>query len=393
MPVWIKSFGIVLLYGLIICTAPGCWNNKDLAEISIAVAIGLDKTEDNKIEMTVQLVKPSAIKSAQEGGGSSDTKSTWTLSKTGETVFEANRDLLSTANNKVLHNHIQIIVIGETLARDGLAQITDFLERGNQTNRKADILIARNTTAREILNAQSELEMIPSIHLANIIDNEDAIGKIRKIMFTDLMKELANPGKDPFISIVEVMKPKDKLLIENMRIEGAAAFKKDKLAFWLSPVQTRGLLFVVDEIASTVINISNPLDPNTKVAIEVISSSAKTDVELRDGSPIFKIEIDEQGDIVEQQGGGDLSSPELVKVLENETEKATAAEVRKSIELAQENESDLVGFGTVLHKKYPEYWNEVKENWNEEFSQAAFEIKVSSTIGRAGLVRTSVLPE
>ncbi len=392
MPSWIKLITMALLFNLVTCTATGCWNNQDLSETSIAAAMGLDKAEDNKIELTVQLVNPSALKSAQEGGESSN-KASWTLSKTGETVFEANRNLLSTANNKILHNHIQIIIIGETLARDGITRILDFLERGNQTNRKADILIAKGTTAKEILSLQSELGNIPSINLANTIDNEDSIGKIKKIMFTDLMKELATPGKDPAIGVVEIMNDKEQLFIKDMKIEGAAAFKKDKLAFWLSPVQTRGLLFVESKISSAVINIPNPLERSTKVAIEVISSKAKTSVELKDGSPVFNIEINEQGDIVEQQDGGDLSSPEAVEKLKKETETAIANEVRNSIQLALDNRCDLMGFGDKLHKEYPQYWNKVKGNWDEELSRVQFNIKVSSDIGRVGLVKTSVLPK
>ncbi|MGS0765245.1 Ger(x)C family spore germination protein [Syntrophomonas curvata] len=392
MPSQVKLTIMVLLLNLVMCIATGCWNNQDLSETSIAAAMGLDKAEDNKIELTVQLVNPSALKSAQKGGGSGN-KAALTLSKTGDTVFEANRNLLSTASNKILHNHIQIIVIGETLARDGLTQILDFLERGNQTNRKADILIAKGTTARKILNLQSELETIPAINLADTIDNEDSIGKIKKIMFTDLMKELATPGKDAAIGGVEIMNDKEQPFIKDIRIEGAAAFKKDKLAFWLNPVQTRGLLFMKDKISSAVINVANPLDRRTKVAIEVISSKAKTSVELKDGSPVFNIEINEQGDIVEQQGGGDLSSPEVVEKLKKETERAIADEVKNSIELALDNQCDLMGFGDILHKKHPQYWNKVKENWDEELSRVQFNIKVSSNIGRAGLVKTSVLPK
>lgn len=59
---------LIILYLTMIITT-GCWNNRDVSDISFAVAVGLDKTHDDKIELTIQLVKPSAMKSSQNGGG------------------------------------------------------------------------------------------------------------------------------------------------------------------------------------------------------------------------------------------------------------------------------------------------------------------------------------
>lgn len=183
--------------------------------------------------------------------------------------------MTGTANHKVLLSHVQIIVIGEELAKEGIMDPLDFFERDHGFNLRADILVAKGITAKQILNGESELEKIPAVHLISIMKNEKDVANIKRIMLTDLLKEIGSSGKDPAIGVIETMRKKEKLLIEDMKVERAAVFKKDKLVGWLTPLETRGLLFVEDKVQSGIINISNPLDRSKKIGIEITRSVGK----------------------------------------------------------------------------------------------------------------------
>ena len=45
----------------------GCWDRKELNQLGIAMAIGLDKGDDGKIQLTSQIVRPGAME--KQGGG------------------------------------------------------------------------------------------------------------------------------------------------------------------------------------------------------------------------------------------------------------------------------------------------------------------------------------
>jgi hypothetical protein len=47
----------------------GCWNNRDLTEINIVSAFGIDRMEDGKVFLTAQVVEPAAIQSTSSGKG------------------------------------------------------------------------------------------------------------------------------------------------------------------------------------------------------------------------------------------------------------------------------------------------------------------------------------
>ncbi len=395
----IKKLMIILTFCLIMATTSGCWNNRDITEMSFAVAVGLDKISDGGIELTVQLVKPSVLRGGQRGGGGSGMEqesAVWVFSTQGETPFDAIRNALTTVNRKIFLAHIQLIVIGEDLAREGIMDSLDFFERDPEANKDQNILIAYNTTAKEILNAESKLENIPAIHIISILRNQPTIAKIKKITLIDVIKEITSPGKEPVIGIIKVVKKEKQILqIEDMKIEGAAVFKKDKLVGLLDPLETRGLLFAENQVKSGIINIPNPLVKNKKISIEILRSMGKVDVTIKEGTPSFIIEIEEEGNIGAQQGTGNLTTAALINKLEEETANAIEKEIRSAVQIAQNKyKCDIFGFGDVMHRKYLDYWeSQYKDNWDEHFSNIPVEIKVESRIRRSGLIRKKATPQ
>ncbi|WHH61155.1 Ger(x)C family spore germination protein [Petroclostridium sp. X23] len=387
----IKRWMIFLNICLIIMITTGCWNNRDVTEMVFVVAVGLDKGNDQKFELTVQLAKPSVIKTKTTGG--TQEKAAEVFSSKGDTIFEAVRNLLSTVNRKPYYRHVQLIVIGEGLAKEGIADALDFFERDQERNSTAKVLIAKGTTAKEILETRSEMEEIPAMHLTSIIENSTALAKMKELMFIDLMKDINSPGKEPTISTVKFIQKKDHAMIKDLEVEGAAVFKKDKLIGWLNPVETRGLLFIEDKVKSTIINVSNPVDKTKKVASEIFHSTGKMDVQVKNGKLILLVTVKEEGTIGDQQGKGDLTKNEMVKKLEEEVSVTIEEEIREVIQLAQQKyKSDIFGFGEIVHRKYTDYWKQVKDNWNEEFANTPVEIKVSAKIKRSGLIKKTSQP-
>lgn len=52
----------------------------------------------------------------------------------------------------------------------------------------------------------------------------------------------------------------------------------------------------------------------------------------------------------------------------------------------QEYGTDIFGFGIAFHHKYPKQWEKIKENWDEIFKNAEFQIEVKTSIIRTGLI-------
>ncbi len=382
-----KFLYLLILITIILVT--GCWENVDLTEIGLAVAVGLDKV-DEEIEVTVQLVKPNVIKAKDQG---SDEESYWTFSKTGPTIFSAVRDLLLTINKKVFFRHVEIIVIDEELAKEGIIASLDFFERDQETNRKSKLLIAKGIKAKKVLEASSDLDNIPAMHLSDTLENSKHHGKVVNNTLFELLQCMSSKGFSPGIGVIRKVRQdvKDKLNIKDLEIGGTAIFWKDKLVGWLSPNQTKGYLFAIDKIESGIINLPNPVESKGKVALEITYAKAKREIIFKNNKPVFKIEVKVDGRLAEQQGSGDLTKAEMVKLIEKKAAINVENRIKEIIKLAQkEFKSDIFGFSNIMHKKHLSYWKGVEDDWTKLFCQTEFEVNAKWQIKNSALIKEPV---
>jgi len=295
----------------------GCWNNRDLTDISIVVGLGLDRTEDGKVLLTVQVVEPAAIQSSSSetkkvGGG--QTRPVFVESYEGETVFEAARRILSTVDKRLFFSTAQVFILGDKLLQDGIEEALDFFQRDQEVNYLMDVLVAKGVTPREILEMETDTNSIPAMYIKGTIDNTIFRGTVKRTMLIDLIKDINISGKQPAIG--RISKPEEKVV----STEGVAVIKDGRLAGWLGPYETRGYLFAIDEVESTIVNI--PADDG-KIAMEIVRSKGKISVEFEKGKPsMLTIKVVVEANVGGYEAKGRLDSPAnlyvLEEVLENE---------------------------------------------------------------------------
>lgn len=373
-----------VLLTLILTTA--CWNNRDITDIAIAVGIGLDKTESGEIEITIEMVNPSAIQS-EEGSGNTNLQASIEVSATGETVFAAARNLIGTSSKKMFFSHIQVVIIGESLARDGLQELIDFWERDHETRRKAYFIIASGVTAKEVLKTQSVIESLTSIHLAKILEASNAIGKIQMITLFEIIQQMHEPGRGVVIGIISPTAIEGNM-IEDMEPKGAAVFKHGKLIDFLTPSQTRGFLFAVDDIKSTILTVTNPLDKERLFSVEVLTSEGNVDAKFENNELMLKIKVEAIGNLGEIVGEKSIIKYELLNTLQGAIEAVIKEEIDQVAKKAQQElYSDIFGFGGVLYRHQYEEWTKIQEDWEDIFANTPIDIEVKFRLNSTGLIK------
>jgi len=382
-----KAIALFTVFFIILfCT--GCWNNRDLTEMAISTGIGIDKTDDGRFMVSTQIVKPSAAKiSSNEGKNGGSQKSFVVVSSTADTVFGAIRGMLSRVNEKIFYSSSQAIVIGENAARSGISDFLDFLQRDHETQYKTHVLVTKDITAKEILEQEYVLSNIPGAFIADTIENTSARAFLKPTMLIELVKELSSMETQVVLGTIYM---KD----NTTDTEGAAVFLKDKMVGWLNRFETRGYMFIAEKIKSTILEIPNPEAPDKMIGIELISSSSKISLEHgTNGRVAFSVVIKPRGNIGEQNEDGSLEQPEFIEKLVGNFNREVENEVLGVIKKCQkEYKSDIFGFGSVLHKKNPGYWQKMKDDWNEKgFANASIRIKVDSELLRTGLVKEPVV--
>ena len=361
----------------------GCWNNRDLTEINIVSAFGIDRTEDGKVLLTAQVVEPAAIQSTSSGkgkGGGTQPKPVFVESYEGETVFEAIRGMLSIVDKRLFLSTAQILILGERLSENNINEVLDYFQRDHEVEYKMDVLVAKGITPKEILEMETDMDSIPAVYIKGTIENTVSRGTVKRTMLIDLVKDMGSSGRQ--LAIGQITKAGEK----EVSTEGTAVFRDGRLAGWLDPHETRGYLFATGKVESAIVNI--PVD-NSKIAMEIIRSKGKVNVEFENGEPArLTVKVGLEANVGEYEGKGKLDSPDSLHKLEELLGEEVKKEIRMALDRTQKDySSDIFGFGTQVHKYHSQYWKEIKGQWNDTFSKLPVDINVDAKIRRTGVIK------
>lgn len=382
----LRIFAVILIASSFLIMFTGCWSNQDLASISIATAIGIDKLGTDEIELTLQIVKPTEISTSQSGSSSGDSKAYITVSNKGRTIFEAAREMLNHVNKHVLYSNVQVIIFGEGLARQGIGDSLDFFVRQHELQPQSYVVVAKGSSAREILEISSDMGQVPSLILKDILDNERIKTTIKRTLLIDLLRDLGKKGRVTVIGTVWQEGEKD------FHVEGSAVFKADKLIGWLDSMQTRGYRLATSTLRNAVITFRNALDPQKYVSIEVLYSEGHIDIKWENGKPLFIIHVKQDGSVAEWEGSGKLADVTVLKELQEEYARQIESIIRSAVTISQEiYKVDMFSFENVAFKYYHSYWEKEKDTWKNEFMKIPVKIEVEAYIRKIGLVKQSAV--
>ncbi|WP_369823934.1 Ger(x)C family spore germination protein [Sporosarcina sp. P26b] len=374
----------------------GCWDRRELNELGIAMAIGIDKIE-NEYVISAQVVVPSEVSMKASTGRSAVTLYT----ATGETVYEAIRKMTKNDPRKMYPGHLQILVINEDLAKEGIAESLELLSRDWELRSDFYVVVTKDITATEVLNVTTPIENIPANKMFNSLKtSEKNWAGTEGVILDELVTNLISDGKEAVLTGIQVLGNKEtgtsKQNVESItpstRIEydNLAVFKGDQLVGWLNEEESRGYSDITNTVKKTVTSISCPKEG--KIIIDIFRFHSKIVGSINKGEPEVDIKIEAEGNIGEVLCSIDIMEPETIDKLEKIYEEEVKEIIHQTIESVQKQyQSDIFGFGEAIHRSNPKEWNEMKEHWDEKFSDLTVNVHIDMKIRRIGTVNNSFL--
>ncbi|KHE67074.1 hypothetical protein LD39_19440 [Halobacillus sp. BBL2006] len=379
---------IVILFGCLFLLT-GCWNSRELDELGIAVALGIDKTDEDLYHLSVQVINPSEI--ATDAPTTRPPVSTY--STTGRTVLEAFRKLSKKTPRKIYFSQLRLLVLGTKISEEGIMPTLDFLYRDHEYRTSFYVVVAKNAPVESMLSIITPYEKIPANKIMNSIENaEKHLAATKGVSIDKLISAIRSDGEDPVLSGILMEGGEDIGTnisnVENvdaptkMEVDNLGVFKDDQLVGWLTEEQSQGLNYATGNVNSTV--VTHPCKEEGTLSAEIIRSSASMKSEMKGNKPTIKIEVEAEGNIGEVDCNIDLSKPESIRKINKEVDKVIEKVIQDSVHAAQEFGSDVFGFGNVLHRDHPEYFKKVEKDWENQFKELEVEISVKTKIRRKG---------
>jgi spore germination protein KC len=384
----------LIIATVLLLTLTGCWDRRELNELGISVAMGIDKV-GTKYQVSVQVVQPGAVAEKKGSEGSPVTLYT----AMADTIFEAVRKITTESPRKIYSAHLQVVVLGENLAREGIGKAMDLLSRDYEFRTDFYILVAKGTTAQNVLSILTPLEKIPANKLYKSIEvSEKVWAPTAAVTSDELITDLVSEGKHPVLSGVQVKGDietgsklenlKAILPSEKLQNTGIAVFRKDKLIGWLSEEESKGYNYILNHVKSTVGQLSCP--QGGIIAFEVTKSKAIIKGSVRNREPQIKINLSVEQNVGEVECQIDLTKVEIINELEQKAQQKLQQIINHTIQAVQSKyKVDIFGFGEAIHRADPKAWKSLKKDWDKHFVELNVNIQVKVKIKRVGIITNS----
>ncbi|WP_127590324.1 Ger(x)C family spore germination protein [Paenibacillus lautus] len=394
-----RILALLLIHIVITLLLSGCWNRRELNELAIAVAAGVDWV-DGRYRLSVQVAVPGQV-AAKRSGGPQAPATLYTAE--GDTIFEAARRITQISPRKIYFSHLRMFLMDEAMTREGIAKVLDLLSRDHEFRPDFYLVVTRGATAEETLKIMTTMETIPANKLYDSLQISDQVWSPSMAVTLDqLMNDLTSSGKHPVLTGLVITGNRDigetKKNVENiytpshLKYSGLAVFKLDKLIGWLNEKDSRGYRLIRGDVKSSVDFI--PCRNEGKVILETLRTDAKMKGRIVQSRPEMDITINIEGNIAAVECSGlDLSQPATVRDLEVEMEERLTQNLESVINKVQtEHKVDIFGFGEALRRSHPKAWKEMKEDWNDRyFPNLQTHIHVDYRIRRTGTTNDSIL--
>ncbi|MFC5714416.1 Ger(x)C family spore germination protein [Thalassorhabdus alkalitolerans] len=389
----IRKFSLLLLCILLLLT--GCWNVRELDELSIASMISIDKSDENKYEVTAQIINPAQNVEEER----TDRAPVATHNVSGASVFEGIRRLTTHIPRKLFLAHIRVVVISEEIAEEDFTEVLDFFFRDHGVRTDFLIVISKDQPAKNVLKVSSRIEELPAEKVfSSITFSEENWAPTKGMQIDDIIEQFILDGQNPVVTGIKVVGDQEvggsREHVETIETEAVlklhnlAAFREGKLVGWMTEDQSIGYNYIRGNVQSTLGVI--PCN-NDNITYEVIRSESSIDAKLVNGEPMVNVTISTEGNIAEVTC--DLeTSPQTIKKLEKQIANNIETMAISSINRAQTDfKSDIFGFGEQIRRSDPTYWKSVKNDWNTHFEDLEVNVAVDFSIHHTGTVTDSLI--
>lgn len=390
-----KTMMIFLLIGLFLPILSACWNQKELTDLAFVMAIGVDKGEDRRFQVSFQIVIPGNVASGQGGGGGGQGLPIAVYTSSGDTLTEAARRATQKISRRLYYAHTNLIAVSEEVAKDGLLDILDALDRDPEFRTTTELVVARKTSAEKLVSALANLDKLPVNKVTKEIEStEMLLGENMSVNIDEIINAIISYGREPFVngykisgnqniagSSDDLKKTKSEAVLSS---SGLAIFRNGKLVGWIDREKARGVVWIMDKVKSTSINIDWNGKKNA-ITMAPLRSKTKVGVNVKNRRPVINIAIEFEGWISEANTTVDLTKPKEIEKIDKIVAKEIEKQIQSTISEAQKKKSDIFGFGERIHQKNPKLWKELKGNWNERFADLEVNVKVDSYTRREGI--------
>jgi spore germination protein KC len=351
----------------------GCWDYREVENLSIVGGIGVDKGQNGyRYHLTFECMKMTG--DLKSGG-----VQPLIIETDGDTIFDAVRSALNESDRKLYFSHMKVLILSSDIAKEGILPVLDWFNRDAEPRITLQILISKEKTAGEILKLEPEDNQLTSFQISQALlesasysasTNQVRLFETYNVLNSQDATSLTLPG-------IETKKEGD---VSVPQLAGNAVFSGDRLIGWLDKQSSKFLMFVLGKVHGGL--LLTGVHPNdSSVTLEILNCKTSVKPVINGKTITMKIDVNMNAAYAEQNARQNFLDIYPLKTFETSASETLKNGIENVIDLAQQQYStDIFGFGAKVYQDDPKVWSGLRTDWNKTFPSVKYEVTAEVAI-------------
>lgn len=352
--------------------APVLSGYTEVDDIELVLSLGVDAGEDGAVALTM----------CTGVGISGDPPKIYTYS--GDTLASAlNEFQRSTAGKKTMFSHLENVLIGESVARAGIGDLLDYVERTLDIRLATRLFIVRDGTVREMIQGASGKESSATDMLELLCQNVEELGVGHVYDFGQVASRLEETGAALVMAVrqapaAELSDEEEKIMIDPA---GFAVLQDGKLKGYIEEEPAWGTALIEGGVLFGDAEITDRSGHD--VVLALIGFSAKFSPVYR-GSTLERIDVavETESNVIEIKGDARLSEESERAEIEAALAELMQMRVQRAIAAAQTMKLDYIGIGGRIQRAAPVKFQKMDPDWETAFPDVEFRVTSKAILKR-----------
>ncbi|RLQ96578.1 Ger(x)C family spore germination protein [Falsibacillus albus] len=350
---------IILPLCLMILT--GCVEQEIIDDLNIETAAGYDKAQGKNILGTALFPAYQKDKTIENV----------TMSAIGKSSRDILANLEKQSTEPLVTGSLQVVLFGDTLARQGLVPLGDALHRDASIGARIFLAVTEDGTAQSLLQGNYG-NRGNGMYIYNLLNHNIKSRDVPTTNLHDFLFDYYQHGKSPFLPLLRQIGP------NQMEISGIAVFDQDKYVEKINADHMFFFKLLVDKYSegTRVVQLKKE-----RAAIRSIDSKNKIKIIRHDGEVSAVISIKVKGIIREYTGQGlnPIKIKQIEKAFKHDVQQHCDAMVKRFQELGV----DPIGIGFRVSNSDRSF--DIKK-WRQQYPNIKITVKPEIIITESGTV-------
>lgn len=363
----------------------GCWDKVEIDDRAFVGGLYIDVLEDgkpksseikpfyeqdmkDKLKVIFSLANPKAI----AGGGESGYV---TVETEAESIPDAIRKIGVRLNRTPFFAHSKVFVVTENVLKDEkiFKELIDYVEREPDLNAQINVMMVDGDIGK-LTKIKPKLDIYLVTYIQGVFNNAKNLSYIVPIKLLNLTAQL-NAGDKAYIPIITVKE-------DEIEIKGIALIKDFKLYKKIDEKYLRAFQYLNSNLKGgrKFINYNG-----TSISYFIQDNYRDLYVKDDNGKLKFTLKAELEGYIENNIFSKEALEKKDIDKMEEILSESFKLELEETIKYFQDDVgADYLGLEDYTRKNYNKVYKNFKDNWDEAFKNAEFEIEAKAFIRRIG---------